>query len=131
MAGGRLMLLDTCALLWLAEGGDRLSKQTRERIDAAPTAHISAITGFEIGMKYRSGKLELPALPSEWLRVVLDHHDIAVVPLDISICVGATELPTIHRDPCDRLIISTAKILGWPIVTADTRFQAYDVEIIC
>lgn len=124
------MLLDTCALLWLAEGSDRMMQDTRERIVAAPTVHISAITGFEIGLKYRSGKLELPAIPSEWLRVVLDHHDIAVVPLDISICVGATELPLIHRDPCDRLIIATAKLRGWPIVTADQRFLAYDIGII-
>ncbi len=124
------MLLDTCALLWLTEGGENLSREARKRIDNAAGLHISAITGFEIGLKCRSGKLELPALPAEWLKVVLDHHDIKTVPLDLYLCVAATELPTIHRDPCDRLIIATAKMNGWSIVTADTRFSMYDVEVI-
>ncbi len=124
------MLLDTCALLWLAEGGRNLSREALKRIDNAAGLHISAITGLEIGLKYRSGKLELPALPVEWLKVVLDHHDIKAVPLDLYTCVAATELPMIHRDPCDRLIIATARANGWSIVTADTRFSMYDVEVI-
>jgi PIN domain nuclease of toxin-antitoxin system len=71
--------------------------------------HISAVSGFEIGVKYRAGKLVLPALPAEWLKVVLDHHRIGVIPLDLPICVTATELPMLHRDPYDRLIIATAR----------------------
>jgi PIN domain nuclease of toxin-antitoxin system len=130
MAGGELMLLDTCALLWLAAGGHELTQTARERISTGATVHISAITGFEIGIKYRSRKLELPTLPSEWLRAVLDHHDIGVVPLDLPTCVAATELPMIHRDPCDRLIIATARMQSWPIITADDRFKAYGVEVV-
>ncbi len=59
------MLLDTCALLWLINGGDRLTQAVLERIDAAPVVSISAISGFEIGLKYRKGKLELPLTPEE------------------------------------------------------------------
>lgn len=124
------MLLDTCALLWLAQGSDQLSREARERIDSAPGVHVSAITGFEIGVKSRAGKLGLPAVVSEWLKVVLEHHDIEVVPLDLQICVAATELPLVHRDPCDRLIVATARTYGWPVVTADPRFSSYGVEVI-
>jgi PIN domain nuclease of toxin-antitoxin system len=124
------MLLDTCALLWLAAGGGSLSPEARARIAAADSLHISAITGFEIAVKSRSGKLKLPALPAEWLKTVLEHHAIDVAPLDLSICVAATELPLVHRDPCDRFIIATARVHGWPVVTADARFRDYGIEVI-
>lgn len=125
------MILDTCALLWLAEGGRRLSKEARRRIESAPLVYISAITGFEIGIKYRKGKLVLPALPAEWLKAVVTRHDLTVIPLDESICVAATELPPVHQDPCDRFIIATAKAHGLAIVTADARFERYGIERIC
>ena len=124
------MLLDTCALLWLTQGGSQLTGEACRRIDAAPSVSISAITGFEIGIKCAAGKLTLPARPEEWLEAVLAHHGIAVIPLDLRICVAATQLPTVHRDPCDRLIIATARVHGLPVVTADARFASYGVQVV-
>jgi PIN domain nuclease of toxin-antitoxin system len=124
------MLLDTCALLWLAEGGTRLSTAAREAIRGADELWISAISGFEIALKCRSGKLVLPAQSAEWFQVVLDQHHIQVVPLDLAVCLGATSLPQVHRDPCDRFILATSRRFRWPVVTADTRFAAYGVEVI-
>nr|VFJ64665.1 MAG: PIN domain-containing protein [Candidatus Kentron sp. FW] len=48
-----MILLDTCALLWLASGGGKLSESALERIDLSSTVHISAISGFEVSMKYQ------------------------------------------------------------------------------
>ncbi|MDM8554553.1 type II toxin-antitoxin system VapC family toxin [Desulfococcaceae bacterium HSG7] len=124
------MLLDTCALLWLASGGGELSEVALEQINISPIVCISAISGFEISLKYRKGKLELPALPDEWLRVVLEHHDISVISLDLDICVATNDLPFLHKDPCDRLIIATAKHHNFPIVTGDSVFEEYGIEII-
>lgn len=124
------MLLDTCALLWLASGGGKLSDAALEQIDLSPAIHISAISGFEISIKYRKGKLELPVLPDEWFRVVLAHHDISVISLDLDICIAANNLPSIHKDPCDRFIIATAKLHRLPVITGDTRFQAYGIKVV-
>jgi PIN domain nuclease of toxin-antitoxin system len=124
------MILDTCALLWLAQGGGKLSKAAARRIEAAPVVYVSAISGFEIGLKYRQGKLELPATPSDWFQAVMQHHGLSEFPLDLAICIRATELPDIHRDPCDRLIIATAQIHTLPVVTTDPVFHEYDIEII-
>ena len=124
------VILDTCALLWLAQGGDRLSEPVRQRINTEPTVYVSAITGFEIGIKHQKGKLELPARPSEWFAAILEHHDIEVLPLDLPICIRATELPAIHNDPCDRLIIATAEHHRVPVVTADPRFKQYGIEVL-
>jgi PIN domain nuclease of toxin-antitoxin system len=42
----------------------------------------------------------------------------------------AVDLPPVHKDPCDRFIISTALIRNLPVVTADGRFSDYGVEVI-
>ena len=124
------MILDTCALLWLAQGSERLSEPVRRRINTEPAVFVSAISGFEIGIKNQKGKLELPARPAEWFESILEHHDLEVLFLDLAICIRAAELPRIHADPCDRLIIATAEYRQMPVVTADTIFQRYGVEVL-
>ncbi len=58
-----MLLLDTCALLWLVNGGGHLTQSALEEIDLAPVVYISAISGFEISLKYRKGKLKLALDP--------------------------------------------------------------------
>ncbi len=124
------MILDTCALLWLA-GGDheKLSEQALDSINNAEVVYISAVTGFEIGIKYRSGKLQLPAEPEQWLETSLAFHHIDVIPLSLEICTASTQLPLIHKDPCDRFIIATALKFQMPVITADKRFAQYHVNV--
>lgn len=98
-------------------------------IERAPVVSISAVTAFEVDLKYRSGKLKLPMPPRQWLDTVLAHHRIAVIGLDLEICLAATEPPPIHKDPCDRFIIATALTRDLPLVTADTRVAAYGVRV--
>jgi PIN domain nuclease of toxin-antitoxin system len=99
-------------------------------IDAAPVVYVSAISGFEIGIKVQKGELELPARPADWFAVVLEHHDLEVLPLDLEVCIRSTELPAIHADPCDRMIIAAAQVHHLPVVTTDPIFSRYGVEII-
>lgn len=124
------MILDTCALLWLAEGGQKLGKRAKELIAAEPVVHVSAISGFEIALKHAQRKLHLPALPGDWLDVILKHHGLVVVPLSLDVCVLSTQLPAVHRDPCDRFIIATARLNRWPVATADPVFHQYEVEVV-
>lgn len=124
------MILDTCALIWLAEGGRHLTPAAKEAIADVPTLYISAITGFEVGVKHAQRKLELPVAPAEWLAGVLSHHDIDTLDLSLDVCVAAAGLPPIHRDPADRFILATAKLSRLPIITADERFSTYGVEVI-
>lgn len=123
------MLLDTCGLLWLAHDQDKINKEVLTLLNESPVVYISAITSFEIGLKYKTGKLSLPVPPKDWFREIIKHHVISVIDLDMDICIKATELPGIHKDPCDRFIIATALIKGLPVVTADRRFQEYGVTV--
>ncbi|RJQ49803.1 MAG: type II toxin-antitoxin system VapC family toxin [Desulfobacteraceae bacterium] len=124
------MLLDTCALLWLVHDQSHFTEETLANLDESPVVFICAVSGFEIGLKHRAGKLTLPAPPRQWISEILTHHRIDVIGMDLEICIQAAELPPIHRDPCDRFIIAAALVRGLPVVTADRRFAEYGVKIL-
>ena len=125
------MILDTCALLWLAGGDKKLSRSALKEINSAAAVYVLAISGFEIAIKVAKGKLKLPHPPQEWFESVVEHHGLAVLPIDLNLCIAAAQLPPIHDDPCDRFIIAAAKINGLAIVTADARFKEYGLTVLC
>ena len=125
------VILDTCALLWLAGGGRKLSRRALRQIDEAPAVYVSAISGFEISLKVGSGKLELPHPVEKWFACVMEHHGLSMLPLELDICIAAAELPSIHDDPFDRFIIATAKLHNLTVVTADGRFEEYGAKVVC
>ncbi len=124
------MILDTRALLFLPSGDPHLTSAARERLANEPTVFYCAISAFEIALKVRDDKLELPLPAERWLRAVAERYGLVEIPLDTKLCVAAAALPLIHRDPCDRFIIATAKQLRVPVITVDERFRAYGVEVV-
>jgi PIN domain nuclease of toxin-antitoxin system len=124
------MLLDTCALIWLAEGRGKLSRVVLREIQVAPQVCISAVSGFEISLKITSGKLKLPLELAEWFETIVNNHGLTVLSADLPICLKAGQLPAVHFDPCDRLIIATALLNDMPVVTSDSRFAEYGVKTI-
>ena len=124
------MILDTCALLWLAGGSKKLSRSTLKEINDASAVYVSAISGFEISLKTGAGKLELSHPVEEWFKRVAEHHGLTVLPLDLEACIAAAQLPPIHDDPFDRFIIATAKVNNLTVVTADGRFEEYGLTVL-
>jgi PIN domain nuclease of toxin-antitoxin system len=124
------MILDTCALLFLANGDRRLSRSARERLAREPVRWFCAISSFEIALKHRQAKLELPLAPLRWVRALEGRYGLTELPLDSVLCVAATELPRHHRDPFDRFIIAAALALRVPVVTIDPKFSPYGVEVV-
>jgi len=124
------MILDTCALLWLASSDKKLSRSARKQINEASAVYVSAISGFEIAIKAARGKLNLPSPPQEWFESIVEHHGLAVLALELNICIAAAQLPPIHDDPCDRFIIAAAKMNDLAVVTADERFEEYGLTVL-
>ena len=124
------MMLDTCALLWLASGEKKISRAALKQINEAPAVYVSAISGFEIAIKAGRGKLQLPHAPQEWFEKVIAHHGLTVLPLDLNICIAAAQLPPIHNDPCDRFIIATARLNDLAVVTTDENFEKYGLPVL-
>jgi PIN domain nuclease of toxin-antitoxin system len=126
------LLLDTCALLWVAGEPDRLSRRARERL-AQPDVklYVSSISAFEISLKSRKGKLQLPIAPREWFREAVSVFKIQEIPVTSEVASLAPNLPVSVADPCDRMILATAEILGIAVVTSDRHFRDYGaVEVI-
>ena len=127
-----MMLLDTCVLLWLASDQKKLSAKAKETIKGnADGLFISAITAFEIAIKHRNGKLELPLPARTWLKKAVEFHGIHEVAINSDIAVTSLELPPHHNDPCDRLIVATAMQNSMSILTCDPLIAQYeDAKVI-
>jgi PIN domain nuclease of toxin-antitoxin system len=124
------LLLDTCAVLWLVSGDNRLSAQARDLIDTAPFVYVSPITAWEVSLKVAQGNLSLPLKPSVWFERVMKAHHLEWLPLSPDILIHANELPWHHRDPADRFILASALLSRLDVVTADTRYAAYGVTTL-
>jgi PIN domain nuclease of toxin-antitoxin system len=119
------VLLDTCALLWLVGDSARLSARARAALESLETeAYVSAISGFEISVKHRKGKLELPLPPREWLPQAFAAYSLRELPVTLEIAALAPEIAVPHADPCDRMIIATAQLHGIPVMTPDHLISA-------
>ena len=125
------MILDTCALLWLASGEKKFSREVLKDLKEAPAIYVSAMSGFEIALKASSGKLKLSKPPRDWFAEVVSEHGLTILPMDLNICITAAQLPLIHRDPSDRFIIATAKQHQLAVVTSDENFEKYGVTVVC
>ena len=121
------LLLDTCGLIWLSQGGGKLSKKTLSLIDEANFVYVSSISAWEIGFLHAKNRISLPLEPQKWFEVLCEQQNI--VPIHISPEIGfkANALPWHHKDPSDRLIIATAMLKHLAIVTQDQFFPSYDV----
>ena len=125
------LLLDTCAVLWLANGEmDRFSSAAIKALREADALHISLMTEWEIALKWRDGGIDLPMPPRELMEKFRVHFGVSILPLSEEIMFRATELPKIHKDPADRFIIATALVSNMHVVTADRRFPEYGVTVV-
>ena len=81
-------------------------------------------------MKTVRNTLELPSPPGEWFGEVLSRHRLNLAALSVEVLLAAHSLPWHHRDPADRFIVATARDLGAAVVSADRRFQLYDIAVL-
>ena len=125
------LLLDTCAVIWLANG--ELSQAVVEVLMMAALSagvFISPVSAWEIGMlaNPRSSRPALQFLPDPktWFSRVMAAPGIREAAMLPEIAVDASYLPgDLHNDPADRLLIATARHLNIPLVTRDTKIIAY------
>lgn len=122
-----MILLDTCVLLWLASDQKKISTKAKKTIEKnAHALFVSAISAFEIAIKYQNGKLELPLPTMDWFAEALEFHGICEIPVTSSIAISSVQLPPLHNDPCDRIIIATSELNAMKIVTSDRLISQYD-----
>lgn len=124
------VLLDTCALIWLATGDKRLSKSTRRIVRDAEVLCFSSISIWEIARKVKKGILEMPVSPTVFANLLSSHYGAKEIPINNAVSLKAADLPEVHKDPADRFIIATALLNDFVVVTGDRNFQEYGVVTI-
>lgn len=124
-----MILLDTQAFVWLLQDDSRLgvkSEQLIEESRAEQAAYVSTITFWEMSMLVDKGRLDLGREILSWVSAALDAPGFSLAPFTPEIAVDAGRLPGgIPGDPADRLIVATARVLGFPLLTSDHRILDY------
>jgi PIN domain nuclease of toxin-antitoxin system len=121
-----MILLDTHVALWWRENNPRLEMEAREAIASADVAYVSVVSAWEVAVKIAVGKLRIPGSFEE----AIDESGFSKLPITFAHAAALTELPLHHRDPFDRMLIVQAQQEGLTIVTADRKFEPYDVDIL-
>ena len=125
------LLLDTCTFLWALEGGKELSEAAREALaDPENDVFLSAVSAWEIAVKHGLGKLPLPEPPDRYVPAQRIARGIAALPLDEDAALQLVRLPSLHRDPFDRMLVCQALVGALSIVTPDPEIARYPVRIL-
>ena len=121
-----MILLDTHALIWLAEGTSDLGAKALQVIDDERERRMSAMVAWEIAMLVDKRRIALESPIEAWLNQAMQTFGIVEVPVTSAIGRDAGGLEgNIHGDPCDRIMIATARALGCPLVTSDRAILRY------
>ena len=124
------LLLDTHYWIWLQAGTrEAFTGPLLKAIQKAAEngrLMLSVISVWEIGMLECKGRIQLSAPCEQWVREALAMPGLSLAPLTPEIALASTRLPQpFHGDPCDRIIVATARALGARLVTRDAKILAY------
>ena len=120
------LLLDTHVLLWMLVDDRRLSRRARATISGTDTeCFVSAASWWELAIKQSRNVTRLPLPVSEIRSAALDTglRELSVTPAH---ALAVADLPHLHRDPFDRMLIAQAMSEPMRLMTADVEIQAYE-----
>lgn len=123
-----MILLDTCALIYISQG-ETVTDAAVQAVDRAASGgslHVSPISAWEIGSLAARGKLALTTDPSRFFGLFLEKSGSELCEMDWDVLIQSSFLPgPIHKDPMDRILVATARKLDLTLVTRDRALLAY------
>jgi len=121
------ILLDTHVLIWAANEPSRLKNSTLTKLkDKQNSLFVSSVSSAEIEIKRALNKIRLDGQCSDLAR----HIDAQLINLTHKHCEHLKEIPMLHKDPFDRLLISQALSEEMTICTGDKTIKKYDIKIL-
>ena len=126
-----MILLDTVAFLWIITNSPNLSRKAkRAYLDTRADIYLSSISLWEIVVKYNLGRLPLPKEPASYIPEQRRLHGVEPIVLTESDVAELQDLPKIHKDPFDRMLVCQAIARGLVILTPDKMIQDYPVKTL-
>lgn len=124
------LLLDTPVFLWLLSEPERLGPHLRTVENPSHQLLLSAASSWEMAVKVGCGRLELPDDPKRYVPDRMGAIGVEPLAVEHSHALAVAELPLLHRDPFDRILVAQARHLRLRIVTADADIARYEVKTI-
>jgi PIN domain nuclease of toxin-antitoxin system len=126
------LLLDSHALLWFFLGDDeRFPASLRDLIeDPSQAVWISVASQWELMIKAMRGRLRLPDDPARFLGDLPQEAGFRVLAIQERHVLALSELPAIHVDPFDRMLVAQAVVEDLELVTGDETLRSYPVRTI-
>lgn len=122
------LLLDTHMLLWAAAG--TLAKEAEKMVlDGDNTLYFSPASIWEIGIKKSLGRSDFKVDPEVLRRGLLDNQ-YQELPITSLHALAVNDLPQIHKDPFDRMLLAQAKAEGISLLTSDSALCKYPGPVI-
>ncbi|MFM8453944.1 MAG: type II toxin-antitoxin system VapC family toxin [Gammaproteobacteria bacterium] len=120
-------LLDTCVLLWWLSDSKKILKSTRKILeDKNNTLFVSSVSFWEMAIKKSLGRLGLPINIIE----IIKADGFETLPLTPQDCLGVIDLPAIHQDPFDRMLVVQAKLHNLVLITRDEKIKRYPLACL-
>jgi PIN domain nuclease of toxin-antitoxin system len=123
-----MILLDTHIWVWWVDVNQQLADRQRHLIqdNVRSGLEVSAISCWEVAKLVQYGRLELACPLDEWMEQALAYPGVQLVELTPRIAIESTKLPgSFHRDPADQIIVATARVYDFPLLTTDSRILQY------
>ena len=125
------ILLDTCTFLWIILDDLKLSNKARQLFtDPNNEIYLSSLSIWEMILKNKLGMLPLPKDPKTYLPEQRKKHHIASLALEEIAILQLSQLPEIHKDPFDRILICQSINHGLTLLTPDENIHKYPVKTV-
>ena len=123
-------LLDTHTAIWFFNGDDSLSENAKRTIlDPSNIKYLSVVSAWELAIKIGLGKLDFNGKAAGFIHLA-ESNGFTVSPIKAEHLTAFENLPFIHRDPFDRLLVATALAEQMTLITVDENIAKYDVPQI-
>ena len=120
------LLLDTHVLLWWLADDRKLAKPAREIIaNANNEVHVSSASVWEVAIKAALGRLEIEL---DDLEEAIVQNGFRQLPIGFRHALTAGRLPSVHRDPFDRMLVAQASVEELRVVSHDRVFERYGLS---
>lgn len=125
------ILLDTHTFLWWISNDHQLSETARQLMsESMHYIYWSAASSWEVAIKYNLGRLPLPEGPEVFIPQELKKNRIDSVPVKNIHALYAGTLPQHHQDPFDRMLIAQAQTESLVLLSNDSIFPKYNVQVM-
>lgn len=122
------LLLDTHTFIWWATSSDKLSANVLAFLNNGDNQLILSLASvWEMQIKCQIGKLQLGISVPSLVGNQQENNNLLVFPIELSHVYALKNLPDVHKDPFDRIIIAQAVVENLPIITIDSLFDRYPV----